>query len=71
MTDQLMAVPPTKISKAACRPMTTPTAMTIFRCASLSSSCWQPILLKRSLPLQQKRAMRENQNHIMFFLLFV
>ena len=64
MTDQLMAVLPTKISKAACRPITTPTAMTIFRWLYLSLPSRQPILEKRSLPLQHRRAVRESQSHM-------
>jgi hypothetical protein len=64
MIAKLISVPPTKISNAACRPMTTPTAMTILRWLRRSSSSRQPILEKRSLPLQQSSAMRESQNHI-------
>ena len=59
-----MGVPLTKISNAAWRPITVPTAMTIFRWESLSSASRQPILEKRSLPLQQSSAMRESQNHM-------
>ena len=33
ITCHVTTAPPTKISYAACRPMTTPTAMTIFKCA--------------------------------------
>ena len=55
--------------QAACRPITTPTATTIFRCAFLSDASRQPIFEKRSEPLQQRRAMIASQNHIVLFLL--
>ena len=64
MISQVTWVPPIKISYAACRPMTTPTAVTIFRWLYLSVSDWQPILENRSDPLQHSRAIREIQNHI-------
>ena len=67
MTCHEMLTPPMKISYAACRPMTTPTAMTIFRCASLSSASRQPIFENRSEPDQHSRAIRESQNHILYF----
>ena len=50
--------------------MTTPTAMTILNWLYLSSASWQPILENRSDPLQQSRAMRENQNHMCFSFSF-
>ena len=64
MISQVTWVPPIKISYAACRPMTTPTAVTIFRWLYLSVSDWQPILESRSDPLQHSRAIRESQNHM-------
>ena len=46
-----------------------PTAITIFKWLYLSRASRQPILEKRSEPLQQSSAMRESQNHIIRFLL--
>ena len=66
-----ISTPPTKISYMACRPITRPTAITILRCAVLSSASRQPILENRSEPLQHSRAMTEYQNHIVCFLAFV
>ena len=40
------------------------TAITIFKWLYLSAASRQPILENRSDPLQQRRAIRESQNHI-------
>ena len=65
-----ISVPPMKISYAACRPITRPTAITIFRCASLSSGSRQPILENRSEPDQQSSAISARTNHMVLFLSF-
>ena len=60
----LISTPPTKISYAACSPMTTPTAVTIFKWLYLSLASRQPIFENKSDPLQQSSAITANQNHI-------
>ncbi len=52
---------PVAMRKTAWRPMTAPTAMTIFQWLYLSSGL-APILEKRSEPLQKRIAISERRN---------
>ena len=52
---------PVAMRKRAWMPMTVPTAMTIFQWLYLSSGL-EPILEKRSEPLQKRMAMSERRN---------